>query len=115
MSLYDIIKNTINISNDLTNLDRTKLYSEIKLIGNYVKGETSKFTKSELINVISGLRFYLENKLNLTNKTICFKSGSIELDSEQHLIVISTPNQNQRIIAGAGSGKTTTILCRDIY
>jgi len=115
MSLYDIIKNTINISNDLTNLDRTKLYSEIKLIGNYVKGETSKFTKSELINVISGLRFYLENKLNLTNKTICFKSGSIELDSEQHLIVISTPNQNQRIIAGAGSGKTTTILCRVKY
>ena len=115
MSLYDIIKN-INISNvNVSNLDRTKLYSEIKLIGNYIKGETSKFTKSELINIISGLNFYLENKLNLIDKKINFKSGSIELDSEQHSVVISHPNQNQRIIAGAGSGKTTTILCRVKY
>jgi len=117
MSFYNIIKN-LNIKNKntiLTNQDRIQLYSSIKLISNYIKGETSKFTKSELSEIISGLNFYLSNKLDSNTRKINFKSQSIELDSEQHLIVISRPDQNQRIIAGAGSGKTTTILCRVKY
>lgn len=115
MSLFNIIKN-LNLSNtNQQNLDRTQLYSSIKLISNYIKGETSKFTKSELIQIISGLNFYLENKLDNNTRKINFKSQSIELDDEQHKILVSPPNQNQRIIAGAGSGKTTTILCRVKY
>lgn len=115
MSLLTIIKN-LNLSNtNQQNLDRPQLYSSIKLISNYIKGETSKFTKSELIQIISGLNFYLENKLDNNTRKINFKSQSIELDDEQHKILVSPPNQNQRIIAGAGSGKTTTILCRVKY
>lgn len=49
MSLFNIIKN-LNITNtnqQNQNLDRIQLYSSIKLISNYIKGETSKFTKSK--------------------------------------------------------------------
>jgi len=118
MSLFDIIKNlNLSINQNLiqNNQDRTQLYSSIKLISNYIKGETSKFTKSELYEIIYGLNFYLSNKLNNDTRVVNFKSQSIELDKEQHNVVISSPDQNQRIIAGAGSGKTTTILCRIKY
>lgn len=114
MSLFNIIKN-LNLENNTIKINRNELYSSIKLISNYIKGETSKFTKLELIQIISGLNFYLSNKINLDTKIINFKSESIELDEEQYKILISEPNQNQRIIAGAGSGKTTTILCRVKY
>lgn len=112
MCLYDIIKNLELIELNKNNNDKNKLYSSIKLISNYIRGETSKLTKIELIEIISGLNFYISNKLNFNSKIINFKTQSIELDDEQYKILISPPNQNQRIIAGAGSGKTTTILCR---
>ena len=36
-------------------MDRSQLYSSIKIISNYIKGETSKFTKTQLSDIISGL------------------------------------------------------------
>jgi DNA polymerase III epsilon subunit-like protein len=111
MCLYNIIEKLNLIENN-----RPQMYSSIKLISNYIKGELSKFTKLELKKCIEGLKYYLKNRSNSNNKIWNFiKSGSITLDDEQHEIVISSPNQNQRIIAGAGSGKTTTILCRIKY
>ena len=119
MSLYNVINNLNYFNSDsnynFDNMDRNQLYLVIKLISNYIKGETSKFTKSQLTNIISGLKFYLSNKIDICTKQINFKSQSIELDDEQHKILVSPLNQNQRIIAGAGSGKTTTILCRVKY
>ena len=47
MSLYNIIQ-SLNLNN--TNNNRIALYSSIKIISNYIKGETSKLKKSELIN-----------------------------------------------------------------
>ena len=111
MSLHDII-NGLGLKLVSDNDDRTRLYSSIKLISNYIKGEVSKFTKSDLKELMEGLNFYLSNKSSSNNKKWNFKSGSIELDSEQHSIVVSNVNEHQRVIAGAGSGKTTTILCR---
>jgi DNA polymerase III epsilon subunit-like protein len=112
MSLYDVIS-SLKIKDDMKN--RIDLYSSIKLISNYIKGETSKLKKSDLIKIVIGLNYYLENKIKLESRKINFKSGSIELDEEQYKILVSSINQNQRIIAGAGSGKTTTILCRVKY
>ena len=111
MSLHDIIYN-LKLDNFTNKNDRSQMYSSIKLISNYIKGEVSKFTKVELKDLIEGLNFYLSNKSSGNNKKWNFKSGSIELDSEQHSIIISDIHEHQRIIAGAGSGKTTTILCR---
>jgi hypothetical protein len=49
------------------------------------------------------------------SKEIKFSCGTVKLNTEQYNIVISSPNENQRILASAGSGKTTTITARLAY
>ena len=93
MSLYNIIQ-SYGLTNDL------------KLISPFVESGTSKLKKKE--------------KEELHNALINYKKSDREyfgfiLDDEQYEVVKSKPNQNIRILAGAGSGKTTTILCRVKY
>ena len=111
MSLYNIIK-----SLDLRdNLSKPELYSNIKLIGDYIGPNVSSLSKPELIGLINGLKTYLSNKNLIDSQIYKFGLNEITLDLEQLQIVQSEPNGNIRIIAGAGSGKTTTILCRIKY
>jgi superfamily I DNA/RNA helicase len=44
--------------------------------------------------------------------TLQFTYGSTTLNSEQYSVVTADPYQHQRILASAGSGKTTTIAAR---
>ena len=46
------------------------------------------------------------------NTTLYFSNGSVTLNEEQYSVVKSPTNQNLRILASAGSGKTTTITAR---
>jgi hypothetical protein len=46
------------------------------------------------------------------NTTIDFSHGSVTLNQEQYAIVTANPYEHQRILAAAGSGKTTTITAR---
>ena len=41
-----------------------------------------------------------------------FSNGSVNLNEEQYKVVTSPISENQRILASAGSGKTTTITAR---
>lgn len=41
-----------------------------------------------------------------------FSHGSVTLNPEQHRVVTGDPDRHQRILAAAGSGKTTTITAR---
>jgi superfamily I DNA and RNA helicase len=93
MNLYNIIK-----SNDL------------KLFSPFIEGGATKLKKEELINVSNIMKNYKKNE-----KTFNLDDEEINLDDEQYTVITSKPNQNIRIIAGAGSGKTTTILCRVKY
>jgi len=53
---------------------------------------------------------YITSEMELT-----FSKGSVRLNNEQYRVVIRPPNENQRILASAGSGKTTTITSRIAY
>ena len=111
MSLYSTISNL-----DLSNLkDKISMYSSVKLISNYIRGDVSKFNKSQLNEIIGGLKKYLLKKSELNTRNWIFNSTEINLDKEQYSIVSSPLLETQRIIAGAGSGKTTTVLCRVKY
>ena len=44
-----------------------------------------------------------------------FSHGSVQLNDEQYRVVTSHSSENQRILASAGSGKTTTITARIAY
>lgn len=47
-----------------------------------------------------------------TTHTLSFPYGSVTLNTEQFDIVTASPHEHQRILAAAGSGKTTTITAR---
>lgn len=53
--------------------------------------------------------------MDINRYKICeFSHGSVQLNDEQYCVVTSPP-ENQRIVASAGSGKTTTITSRIAY
>ena len=97
MSLYNIIKE-----------------GDLKKMSPFIQGGITKIKKT-------GTGFTLEKLENIcktynkNDKEYSFGDIPIILDDEQYNIVTSKPNQHIRILAGAGSGKTTTILCRVKY
>jgi DNA polymerase III epsilon subunit-like protein len=77
----------------------------IKHISKYLVGGTSSLKKSEIQHLINTLNSYESDKY-------IFNGRRIYPDKEQQQIIEAPLNSNIRVIAGAGTGKTTTILCR---
>ena len=63
----------------------------------------------DLIKDAEGLSTYVEIQ---TMNRFVFSDGAVSLNDEQARIVKQPPNQNLRILASAGSGKTTTLTTR---
>lgn len=70
--------------------------------------------KQDLINTLLAVKKYKEN-ISEDYKNFVFGEEQLQLSDEQYNIVTSDIKQNIRIIASAGSGKTTTIICRVKY
>jgi DNA polymerase III epsilon subunit-like protein len=99
MSSFKDLVSTI----DLSNGSREHVYNNLKIISNYVDTSLSKMNKQELNNLVDGLKKYLTNTAELI------------LDLEQLKITKAPVNQNVRIYAGPGSGKSTTVIYRIKY
>lgn len=92
---------------------RNELYENIRPFAKFIniKGGLSKLKKKELANILSIIKNYPKTN----NNNFFFDNQQILLDEEQQKVVTSSTENHMRIIAGAGSGKTTTILCRIKY
>ncbi|CAH6421474.1 UvrD DNA helicase [uncultured virus] len=73
-----------------------------------------KFKKEDLIKTLHAVHKYKKNKQEDYFKFV-FNNQNIMLDEDQYKVVTFPINQNIRILACAGSGKTTTLICRIKY
>lgn len=74
----------------------------------------SGLNKKELLEIEKKIDNYSNNK-QINYKEFFINDQKIVLNDEQYKIVTSEINKNTRILACAGSGKTTTIICRIKY
>lgn len=110
MNLFTVLNSVIPVK---SNVKDTR--ASLKLLSLFVK-DVSSLNKKELYDLADGVNFYKSNRLEDKTRVINFSNGgTMVLDENQALIVTSNPYEHRRIIAGAGSGKTTTVLCRVKY
>ena len=110
MSLSILIEKYIqNIANnEKQTVESLKEDNNLKNLSKYIRGGLSKLRKNDLINLIDTFKKYKKNKYIIYDKEII-------PDEEQQQIISANVNYNIRVIAGAGTGKTTTIGCRIKY
>lgn len=77
----------------------------LKQLSKYVRGGVSKMAKTELQELTDSFNTYKKNKYFVGGR-------EIKPDPEQIKIIKAPLTHNIRVIAGAGTGKTTTIGCR---
>ncbi len=95
---------------------QNKNTSELKLLlKKYdLVGNISSLKKDDLVNTLRAVMKYKDAK-STDYKTFYFGDKQVTLSDEQHKIVVSRMDQNIRILAAAGSGKSSTIVCRIKY
>src|SRR5437763_624723 len=94
--------------NQKVTITQLKQNEQLKSIAKYIRGGISKLTKANMQTLTQSLTTYTLDEYNINNKRII-------PDDEQKIIIKAPINKNIRVIAGAGTGKTTTITCRVKY
>ncbi len=105
-SLYSLLKKCENLSG---NLQVMKSNQYIKEFSQYLHGGVSKLKKQEIEDIINSFKLY-EKFTNGPN--FMFGKKIYNMTKEQQEIIDIPHNRTMRIIAGAGTAKTTTILLR---
>ena len=85
-----------------------KSNTSLKQLSKYIRGGISKMSKGELQDLTQKLHLYDKDVYVVGKK-------KISPDHEQIKIIEAPLGNNIRVIAGAGTGKTTTIACRIKY
>jgi DNA polymerase III epsilon subunit-like protein len=114
---YNYMDNFFNLlsNNDFyidKNEKKKEIYNRYCHLNRYLK--LNLLEKNKLIEIINKLAQYTEKK-EFEYKDFKFGNKIICLDEQQQKIIVHDPYHHFRIIACAGSGKTTTILCRIKY
>lgn len=104
--ISDIQKQNFNPKH--TSYIKIKQDSTVSKISPYVSGGISGLKKDPFIKLLKTLQTYNPQIYSIDNKII-------SPDLEQSSIITAPSNHNIRILAGAGTGKTTTIVCRIKY
>lgn len=82
----------------------------------YLVGSVYKYKKDKLLELSGAVTAYLNSLKRINNyRDFQLRESSLRVDNEQYQVIVSNPSNNIRIIACAGSGKTTTIICRIKY
>ena len=109
MSLSSLINNFISTTaTETKSVSALKADPNMKQLGKFVRGGLSKLGKQEISDLTFRFNEYKTNQFIIGGK-------QINPDPEQIKIINASPNHNIRVIAGAGTGKTTTIGCRIKY
>jgi DNA polymerase III epsilon subunit-like protein len=100
----------MDLSLESKTVDELKLYlKKYDLVSNI-----STLKRNDLIKVLRSVIKYKNNK-QTDYSTYNFGNNIVKLNEQQTTIVTSDINKHIRIIACAGSGKTTTVICRIKY
>jgi DNA polymerase III epsilon subunit-like protein len=113
MSFSELINNYIEEDDKLIKRTITaadiKNNTGLKQLSKHIRGGISQLTKQNLLTLTGNLKAYQTDKYVINGR-------EIHPDSEQIKIIQSPQTKyNIRVIAGAGTGKTTTIACRIKY
>lgn len=108
MTLCSLIDNLVTDNIALQKTQELKKNVHLKQLSKFVRGGISKLTKLELTDLIKRFSEYKTERYIIGGK-------EIYPDNEQIKIIKASLNHNIRVLAGAGSGKTTTIGCRIKY
>jgi UvrD-like helicase C-terminal domain/AAA domain/Exonuclease/PD-(D/E)XK nuclease superfamily len=107
-TFYDIV----NMCNINVHDDKKSLKQSMNKLSKFID---LNIDKKQLIKIGVELNRYKKNKNTKENNHFIFKNKVIEPNEEQKNIIFNKATNHVRIIAGAGSGKTTTIICRVKY
>ena len=91
-----------------------KEYKDLLTSYNLVSN-VNKLKREDLIRTLNAVKNYKESIGKSDYKNFDFAGKTVTLNDEQHNIVVAEKQQHMRIIACAGAGKSSTIICRIKY
>jgi superfamily I DNA/RNA helicase len=92
------------------NVDELKAQMKIHNLMQY-----STMRKDELITSLNKIETYLQNSKNCDYRTFNFGDKQIVVNDEQYAVITSKIEQHSSTLASAGSGKSSTMVCRIKY
>ena len=92
------------------NVDELKAQMKIHNLMQY-----STMRKDELITSLNKIETYIKNKKDCDYRTFNFGDKQVRVNDEQYTVITAKIDENMRVLASAGVGKSTTLVCKIKY